>query len=300
MEKINLIEILKNCPKGMKLDCTMWEDVTFDSIQENSGHPIRIMTPDGLEKLTEYGSYSHNEKSKCVIFPEDKNSWKGFTPPYKFKDGDILTSGSRVFIFKKFHSNGYPKCYCYCEITTKEFKVDTNTYIACGSDICFATEEQQDLLFLKMKDAGYIWNAGTKTLERLKLKFKVGDIVKNKKYSKADELVISGIREDHYIADPVNDYISHYIKFREEDNFELVNKSKFDIRTLKPFSEVLVRNANNTCWKAQFYMKYDREIKDYPFKCMSNHWAQCIPFKGNEYLFDTKKDCDEYYKTWEE
>lgn len=48
----------------------------------------------------------------------------------------------------------------------------------------------------------------------------------------------------------------------------------------------------------QFYMKYDGEIKDYPFKCMSNHWRHT--FKGNEHLIDTKKDCDEYYKTWEE
>lgn len=298
-EMINIADLLRDCPKGMKLDCTMWEDVTFDSVLESSTYPIRVMTPDGLEKLTEYGSYSHNKRSKCVIFPEGKDTWERFIPPYKFKDGDVLAVGDYVFIFKKLHANGFPKCHCHYDLTLEEFKVDTNSYMACGGDIYFATKEQQDLLFSKMKDAGYIWNTGTKTLEKLKLKFKVSDIVKNKKYPKADELFISGIREDHYIADPVNDYISHYIKFKEQDNFELVSKLKFDIKTLKPFSKVLVRNANGP-WQGQFYMKYDSEIKDFPFKCMSNHWAQCIPFKGNEHLLDSKKDCDEYYKTWEE
>ena len=28
-EKINIAELLKDCPKGMELDCTMFENVTF-------------------------------------------------------------------------------------------------------------------------------------------------------------------------------------------------------------------------------------------------------------------------------
>ena len=30
MEKINVAELLKDCPRGMELDCTMYEDVCFD------------------------------------------------------------------------------------------------------------------------------------------------------------------------------------------------------------------------------------------------------------------------------
>ena len=32
--KINIAELLHNCPKGMELDCTMYEDVYFDYVDE--------------------------------------------------------------------------------------------------------------------------------------------------------------------------------------------------------------------------------------------------------------------------
>ena len=32
-EKINIAELLKDCPTGMKLDCTMYENVTFNRLQ---------------------------------------------------------------------------------------------------------------------------------------------------------------------------------------------------------------------------------------------------------------------------
>ena len=34
MEKLNIAEILKDCPKGMELDCTLFEDVHFDCIDD--------------------------------------------------------------------------------------------------------------------------------------------------------------------------------------------------------------------------------------------------------------------------
>ena len=33
-EKINIAELLKDCPKGMELDCAMYEDVHFDYVDE--------------------------------------------------------------------------------------------------------------------------------------------------------------------------------------------------------------------------------------------------------------------------
>lgn len=45
-----------------------------------------------------------------------------------------------------------------------------------------ATKEQRDLLFQKIKEAGYKWNPGTKTLKKLiEPIFKVGDKIRNKK-----------------------------------------------------------------------------------------------------------------------
>lgn len=35
MEKINIANLLKDCPKGMELDCTMYENVEFDYIEQS-------------------------------------------------------------------------------------------------------------------------------------------------------------------------------------------------------------------------------------------------------------------------
>ena len=84
-----------------------------------------------------------------------------------FKDGDILVGGDWVFIFRKFHINGFPKCHCHYDLTLDEFKVDADSYMACGGDIYSATKEQCNLLFQKMKEAGYEWNDEKKELKKV-------------------------------------------------------------------------------------------------------------------------------------
>lgn len=47
-ERINVAEILRNCPKGMELDCTIYESVVLDEIKEGIPFPIFIKsTQDG-------------------------------------------------------------------------------------------------------------------------------------------------------------------------------------------------------------------------------------------------------------
>lgn len=38
MERINIAELLRNCPKGMELDCMLWDNVTF----ENSPQEVEL------------------------------------------------------------------------------------------------------------------------------------------------------------------------------------------------------------------------------------------------------------------
>lgn len=251
--RINVAKILANCPRGMELDCAMFNEVYFDCIEDsiNNPYPIRCYRKVDDETLniirfSEYGAYTFHPDAKCIIFPKSKPTWEGFLPPCKFKDGDIvcttlnsiaiikeesgayytvycganddafylyvdvtpmrlateeerqklfdvikkngykwdaekkclielpkfkngdiLAAGDWVFIFKELHTNGSPRCYCHYDLTLEEFKVDTNSYMAYGGDICLATKEQQDLLFSKMKGAGYKWNAEKKCLEKL-------------------------------------------------------------------------------------------------------------------------------------
>ena len=93
MEKINVAELLKDCPKGMELDCTIYNGkVCFEEIDDsNPAKPIIKISVNlvHIELLDMWGQYSTRDYSKCVIFPKGKTTWDGFVPPY-FKVGDIV------------------------------------------------------------------------------------------------------------------------------------------------------------------------------------------------------------------
>ena len=86
------------------------------------------------------------------------------------KDGDILATNDWVFIFKRFNNNGNIICYCHYDYDLEIFKIDINSYMATGSPICPATKEQRDLLFAKMKEAGYEWDVDKKELKKIEQK----------------------------------------------------------------------------------------------------------------------------------
>ena len=105
------------------------------------------------------------------------------------KDGDVLALRwledknlwEKIVIFKKYHSEGVKGLYNYnmpCVegygITFKNGKTVFNERIPYYSktwtcNLHPATKEQRDLLFQKMKEAGYKWNTETNTFEKFYL-----------------------------------------------------------------------------------------------------------------------------------
>jgi hypothetical protein len=80
------------------------------------------------------------------------------------KDGDVLCLGGVIAIFKKYI--GQEECICYCSFCDNgglEIPIENgedNVY-GCTNTIP-ATKEQRDLLFQKMKESGYGWDANKK------------------------------------------------------------------------------------------------------------------------------------------
>lgn len=102
-EQLDLVKILKDCPEGMELDCTMYDNVTLKSVSLdiNNGYPICIKTKHGFStKLTKYGQNICINDAKCVIFPKGKKIWEGFQRP--FVDGDIVFYNNTIAIFKEW------------------------------------------------------------------------------------------------------------------------------------------------------------------------------------------------------
>ena len=89
--KINVAELLKDCPSGMPLDCSMWDNLYFDRVENDFIYCY--YTLDGYRNITMFvkdGCYTAHKLSKCVIFPKGKTTWDDFVPPCRFNDGDVL------------------------------------------------------------------------------------------------------------------------------------------------------------------------------------------------------------------
>lgn len=183
-ERIDIAELLEDCPQDMELDCTMMDNVVFEKIDiSNYQYPIVIRNSYNFKmNLTRYGQYSEEEDYKCIIFPKGKRTWEGFTPPCKFKDGDVLikAQSNTLCIYKSIQNKNCIDFYCGCSPLDNEIiiKKDKDEHFGLVSHAKLATEEEKARLFQVIKDNGYQWNSKTKTLEKIVVpEFKDGDVI---------------------------------------------------------------------------------------------------------------------------
>lgn len=306
MEKINVAELLKDCPSGMELDCTSYDNVSFDKISDDkkATYPIFCYITDkegnrSSISFTENGCESKRYGAKCVIFPKGKTTWKGFQRP--FVDGDILS----------YQCPGFKNRSIY--IYRNHPAMNTSYYVSLSGDVYFmisngegcalngnndtarlATEEEKSKLFQAIEDNGYKWNPETKTLEKfIKPKFKVGDRIRHKKNGNILKIVEIDVNDSTYCCD------LDCIWVDDQDEYEVI-PDKFDINTLIPFeSRVLVRGNKNAYWKPAIFGCYIKSMPVPYYVVGGNYWEYCIPYEGNEHLLGTTDDCNEYFKTWE-
>lgn len=301
--KINITELLKDCPSGMELNCLMYEDVYFDYVDELNNIHCYIQQEFNKTSVifNQDGTPTSHTKSKCVIFPKYKTTWEGFVPPCEFKDGDIyyikdVFGLEFVSIIKKCENN---KLYTYVDIgiSTKSFYCDESEGLCYCKDIIEhrpATKDEKEKLFKEIKDNGYHWSPETKTLEEfVKPKFKVGDRIRSIISNSGYIYNVIEVKESLYVVSKNNEYDNKLIDFKIQDYWELI-PNKFDITTLKPFDRVLMRSSNTREWVATFYSNYSNN----KFYGCGMCCDQCIPYEGNEHLRGTTNDCDEYYKNW--
>lgn len=292
--KINIAELLKDCPQGMELYSPIFGEVYLDEIRPHLAIVVTTNKEQGdfKEEFLYDGRYGMN--GECMLFPsKNKTTWEDFVPPCKFKDGDIVAStihpaGTWVGIFKQYINNEF-ESYCFISANGVFNNIGLKNHVLVGSRL--ATEEEKTKLFQAIKDNGYRWDAENKTLEKLvEPKFKVGD--KIKQIGSPRCYIIKTIEFDRYILNN-----NQFIRFGDEHIYELV-PNKFDITTLKPFDKVLIRDTDTQNWFASLFSHCNR-LDFHKYKCINGcGYAQCIPYQSNGYLLGTTEDCDEYYKNW--
>lgn len=106
--KINIAEILRDCPKGTKLYSLLFGKCEFREILSNSGYPIRtyLESEESYRSFTEDGRYLYKkEYGECILFPSAKmRCWSKF-----FKRGDVVVNqhAGLVAIFEGWVDDEY-------------------------------------------------------------------------------------------------------------------------------------------------------------------------------------------------
>lgn len=109
--KINIAEILKDCPKGMKLYSPIYGKVELWKVDSNSVYSI--MTATSIDRAGTFTSegllYENYPSAECLLFPSSEmRDWTKF-----FKRGDVVRSiddGAQA-VFKGWESDDYTSFY---------------------------------------------------------------------------------------------------------------------------------------------------------------------------------------------
>ena len=87
-QKLNLCEILKDCPKGTKLYSTVLGYVIFQGIVEGAVYPIVVSCENGVnEDFTADGKMFIDFDGECTLFPsKEQRRWADFIAPWLKKE----------------------------------------------------------------------------------------------------------------------------------------------------------------------------------------------------------------------
>lgn len=121
----------------------------------------KITIPEGYKAIVKDGS---------VVFEKVQ----------EFKDGDILVSvvnGHRrnAFIYEKTYEDGFHSYYVGIDVCGQLSLSESLSDRWCNEDLCYATEEEKQLLFDKMKEKGLQWNAEKKRVEKIRWRAGAGE-----------------------------------------------------------------------------------------------------------------------------
>ena len=102
-ENLNLVEILKDCPKGTKLYSTIYGDVELEKVYlKDDEYPIEIKIGEGSDMtyIANDGRLLGDFPGECTLFPsKDQRDWSKFkTKKPKFKVGDKIVNIPRKYM----------------------------------------------------------------------------------------------------------------------------------------------------------------------------------------------------------
>lgn len=148
MEKknnINIAEILKDCPEGMKLYSPLYGEGKLKEVDSNLIHSIRITTNKGEEiSFNSEGRYSADyPDAECLLFPSSKmRDWTKF-----FKRGDVVWCEDYMYaIFEGWANDDYTKFNT--TIDFYEFGASFDKEMVCDTDRFVKASDEERAVFI--------------------------------------------------------------------------------------------------------------------------------------------------------
>lgn len=98
--KLDLVKILKDCPRGIKLYSTVHGEVTLEDVVEvGTDYPIKTDHPWGKAEFARNGKYYNEYDGECVLFPsKDQRDWSKFKIPVEKFDYSTLKPFDKVLV----------------------------------------------------------------------------------------------------------------------------------------------------------------------------------------------------------
>lgn len=182
-KNLNLVDILKNCPKGTKLYSSIYGEVKFLRIGQDDKSPIEcIASKNGSNcNFTKDGRALSLYNGECVLFPsKDQRDWSKFKVEPEMIDGEIYTCrfNGDIYIFIYQQHNIYKtKCYVGMNLFTGillQYCITNNNEAV--TSICKATNEDKEALLIGLHRYDFKWDEEKKELIKMEPQFDISTL----------------------------------------------------------------------------------------------------------------------------
>lgn len=329
--KINVANLLKDMPKGIKLyDWLHNIDVELDEVATTEIETVIWCTKKNkdyneLFGYSQLGTLRGWFDGLQILFPsKEMRDWEKFA----WKRGDVLVNSRGLkILFDRWSNDNYTSFYAKTINLVEDGFLDTNlhtlasekeakSFIKCieeklGGKLNRETLEVEktqpefkdgDIVFMKGIKGGYYANC----IFILRSEYKDGDerAFYYAFYNTDDKFTIAeyGNTRVHYSLRPATDSEKQQLfdaLAKKGKAWDAEKKQIVDLKPkieFKPFDKVLCRNSKDDTWEADFFARLTRKEIDYTqsgkYLCVGDLWMYCIPYIGNESLLGTTKDVE--------
>lgn len=313
--KINIVEILKDKPQGIKLYSSACGKCKLEEVDDKSFKISFYNSKFGFMNGGE-GYLDKNGKlyddGECIIFPsKEMRDWSKFA----WKKGDVLINSCGFqCIFKEWASDDYTKfngCYSNSKDGYEDVSnAETAKFVKLDNNIAYGYVREIE------RKLGGILNLETLEIEKTQPEFKDGDIVVYgesvaicRRFYKHTLSFYISLNEMFGLlfADEVESSEEYRFATEEEKQqlfdalekegkaWDAEKKQIVDLKPkveLKPFDNVLVRHQKTEEWRANIFSHTDKTDEYLDYVCVNGRWEFCIPYEGNESLLGTTKDVE--------